>query len=131
MATKFEKYGLATLAVLFLGGALGATLSGDYPQPPTTVADKQTEQTAIKIEDDTKDSKQEKDKLARSREKTFAVSIVLSGYGCSKVLNISPRSVKGQTIVSCVERKGQPNISKYQIDEDRLFGGQGNAVRPL
>lgn len=131
MATKFEKYGIATLAVLFLGGAVGATLSGDYPQPPAAVADKKPEQTAIKIEDDAGESKQEQDKLARSREKTFAVLIVLSGYGCSKVLDISPRSVTGQTIVSCIERKGRPDISKYQIDEDRLFGGKGNAVRPL
>ena len=73
----------------------------------------------------------DKTKLKKSLEKTFAVSIILSGYGCSKVLDISPRSVKGQTIVSCIERKGRPGISKYQIDEDRLFGGKGNAVRPL
>jgi hypothetical protein len=131
MATKFEKYGVATLVVLFLGGAVGATLSEDYPQPPTAVAEKQPEQTAIKMEDDAGERKQIEDKLARSREKTFAVSIVLSGYGCSKVLDINPRSVKGKTIVSCVERKGRPNISKYQIDEDRLFSGRDDAVRPL
>ena len=131
MATKFEKYGGATLAVLFLCGAVGATLSGDYPQPATVAADNQSNHTAIKMKDDTGESKQAQEKLERSREKTFAVSIVLSGYGCSKVVNISRRSANGQTMVSCVERKDQPGITKYLIDEDRLFGGKGNAVRPL
>lgn len=131
MVTKVEKYGCATLAVLFLGGAVGATLSGDYPQAATVAADKRSNHTAIKMQDDAGESKQEQEKLERSREKTFAVSIVLSGYGCSKVVDISRRSVSGQTVVSCVEREDQSGISKYLIDEDRLFSGNGKAVRPL
>lgn len=131
MATKFEKYGCATFAILFFGGVFCAALSGDYPQPPSVSTSKQPDRKAAKIDVSHAETREDQEKLNRSLEKTFAVSIVLSGYGCSKVVELSRRSVNGSTLVSCIERRGKPGISKYLIDEERLFGGKGDAVRAL
>lgn len=59
---------------------------------------------------------QTKEELDRSTKKMLALSIILNGHGCQKVVEWDGDGAAGENMVTCVERKGRSKLVRYRVD---------------
>lgn len=131
MATKFEKYGCATFAVLLAAGGLGAAFSDapvEKPQltdeHPTTTADKKpVESAAVNVSAPTRSI--HNDPRVAEAQHAVAGLINLNGHLCAKVENVQPLQMRDQVFeVTCIEYRGGSGKVRYLVD-----GATGTASR--
>lgn len=108
MATKFEKYGCMTLAILFIAGGVGAAFSDEPLSQP---------RTATKTADNDESVKQASSELSNETEKTSGDSC-LSGWDGShpKLKNAIKASLRNPRSFEHV------NTVRSPVDDNGTYG---------
>jgi hypothetical protein len=126
MATKFEKYGGATFAVLFAAGALGAALFDEPVKTSQAVADHPDNLSDSKVTEVAipRPSIDNAPGVAQAQH-AVAGLINLNGHLCAKVENVQQLQMRDQVFeVTCTEYRGGSRRVRYLVN-----GSTGTASR--
>lgn len=85
------------------------------PDPSPTTATPVVEAASTVVPPEANGNDRRAEELDKSIRKTLAVSIILSGHGCQKVVDWDGAGAGGENVVTCVERKGRSKTVRYRV----------------